>query len=346
MRDLYIYFNTCSVINDDLFFVVHNDDFRCFMQVSINDQQKQIVYPKLQRNFEINRVASSMLHIGTSVYWIDSTYRYLVEYNKSNNSVYYYKLPRIIIKEYEGITDIYYYSGKIYVIPLYSNEWIVFDIVNKRIETRIIASLNIELFMDYKCTVQDGEKIYLAGFSNREIIIINLSDLIIDGKIELPFGMLAKDIKCLPGNIYMLSVDGKLYEINGINSPEVINETGEDCFKIELIDNKKIVLLPAFGNEINTIELSTGACGRIEYPIDFEFVQSDVSKFYKYSSNERYGCFGNRRANYTLIYDKKIREFEWLPLKITQREIDMFMEQKNSVYYEGAVTIGDFIDVI
>ena len=315
------------------------------MQVNIHTGNKQLLFPRTKKDVALNRVASNTLCVDDRLYWVDSTYKYIVEYNLSCNSVDSFELPDIVVKDYEGITDIYYYAGNIYIVPLYENEWIIFKISDKSIFRVVIEDLDVAHFREYKCASLDGNDIYLAGFCDRQILRVGLNNLDIIERFDVQADLEFRDIMAFSDKLYLLGNCGDLYEKNKETEHKLYGDPTKDYIRIERLANR-IILLPCFNDEINLLDTKTMELTKVEYPEDFSYQDSDMSKFYKYSSNERYGCFGNRRANYTLIYDVTNDRVVWLPMTISEMEVDNFVDKNNAIFFEGIVSIEKFVDKI
>lgn len=342
-----IIFNSCAIIDEAIFFQALNDDFRCLMKVDIVSGEKSIFFPIVKGGERLNRVASNTIYVGGRVYWVNGDYKTLIEYDMSRNVIEYYDLPGIVVKDYEGISDIYYYDGRIYIIPLYTTAWIIFDLITRNVYTKKLGYLDVALFKKYRCTCQNGRFIYLFGFCGNNILKICVENLSVIDSIKVDYDAEMLDIKYLNSIIYLLGDHGEVYVVNSNNQELLLTPSDRDYVRMEVLNNNIIVLLPCFQDEINILDISTGYIDTIEYPKDFEYYESDVSKFLKFNSSGKYGCFGNRRANYTLIYDYVNSEFKWLSVLVDLNDEKKFiLGNKKHPFKEGIITVDRFVENI
>ena len=346
MIDYNIYFNSCAVIGNELIFMALNNDFKCLMRVNISTGAKKVLFPESQNVNLFGRVASNTIVLEEKIYWVDSTFKYIIEYDISTNSIYYFKLPKLLVKDYDAITGIYYCNGFIYIIPLYSSEWILFKLSDKSIITKKIKGLYLQSSCKYKCANQYGSDMFLAGFCGKKIVKVNMLSFEIVEEIVSYIPVEIRDIRYVANKLYVLDLNGELYIVNNKKMDLIMSNQQRDYFIIEPVDENKIVLLPELRDEISIMDIGTGKITDIVYPFDFQYIESDMSKFYQYSFNDKYGCFGNRRANYSLIYNKIRREFEWLSMTIGDGEIDTFLHMNIGILHEGVVSVDRFIKTI
>lgn len=248
-----------------------------------------------------------------------------------------------------------FYEDKIYIFPSFANKLIRIDLGSGQVESReglcpdekYIVDIEDTIILDEKndmpmklfvcgCRIED----WLWIFSKKYVIRYDLSTELFQKYILSD--MINMCIYAVWKNemFYILSIDGSIYtwdprsDVVETIYTNIIKSTCLYFSKI-VVTEKKIWMIPCFGDDIYIIDLKTKKCTIYDlYPEDFIYYEIESrSKYFGHFEDDEKCYFAMNSSNHILIINKMDGEAEWLkPQQPAWEEIVEYC-RKNQVYW-------------
>lgn len=310
-------FSNCTIIQNKLFLVGVFGGLPANMNLS----DGRIEYYDVMDGFvfkDKSTVVDFLDSFQDKVYALDSGEDHLVIWDLKKRMCQYIPLgccrqPWINFAAFER------YRSDYYIFPKYENRIIVFHTDHDEL-TEISGYLDRAEGAQCACRVgnnvwilpKDSDMIYCYELSSGKKKIFSLKRTLRDCVHAVFYE------RC----IYILNMYGIVYrwniekaELQEIISSETVHDGKESMGRI-ICAGDSLILLPAYGNDIKILDLSTGNMEVYhDYPGDYDD-RTDWWKYYGYCEDELCYYFAVSAGNYLLKIEKRTGRLAWLKPKL------------------------------
>lgn len=343
MEEQRFLFSSCTMVDNQLFFIEHYTGLPTLMNLESGD----ISYCGMIHDY-IHKVGDIVDHIDCcrqKVYILETSGENLVILDLEKSECFYKKLD-CDYYPWGNYAAFEKYQSDYYIFPRYGDKIFVVNTNNDKI-MELTADL-CEIGEPRFCC-RAGNKIWILSDGKK---VIGAFDLVcqtieiyeLKEKVENPV-----DAVAIGENIYFLNQFGIIYKWD-------INKKQIEVFKtLKIKQDKKVsvskmihagnslIVFPAMDEDINIVDLSTKEIKIYQgYPSGFEYQAAEWgwtygwAQYFGYCEDASYYYFAMRSANYVLKVNKEDGEFSWIKPKLpmleeTQKLQNQFLREKTRI---------------
>lgn len=329
--------------------------------VEVDLMSEELSYVNGLQNYQLFH-ADTMLNVGDSLLAFELNGERMMLYDLKKKECFYYHVG-CDKTQWDNYAAFGVYKEEVYIFPTYANEIIKINMKSGNIQKDGRLYLEINEHKNQK--EQEDSSYFYCGCQVDNIIWLFQKKGRLAVTYDLKTGtwkkytLLVQIDSCVHAihyadKLYLLSSEGKIYcwDMKD-DSLELVmdcssSDTDSSTFARIAVTDKNIFLLPALGEDIFCMDLSTKHIEKYEnYPDGFEYCCPEVwSKYFGYSEDEENYYFAMRPANFMLSVNKKTGKEKWIKFKLPSWEeyIRMYIKYNKSLLSEKECRIDDVLN--
>ncbi len=326
-------FPTCTIVNGKIY------AFTSFKRLPIMIDMHSGEFTLLDnlKNYDPLFFADCMLSVGDNIYVLESNGNRLLKFHIDKKVCKYFDIG-CHGKDWDNYVAFVQYEGYLYIIPRYINELVKVDIKSGQVKRDKKLHLDRNV---YEINIEQKDFDYFRyGFQYRNVLCLfqRQSNLVLTYDMEQgvwkEYKLSIEINDCVHAvqyneKIYILSSEGRIYQwgMTDESVKLIVDCSGKsiknNVFARIAITEKRLFLLPAFGESIFWIDLDTKQVEKYSsYPSDFHYCgQREWCKYYGYCEDDNFYYFAMRSMNFILSLNKRNGREQWIKPQLPSYEM-------------------------
>lgn len=352
-------FSAGVIIEDVIYFFTEKANV--FMKMKIGDWKIECVDQFVLDNTDLHGKTDFLRVIGKKIYRLPLKGEHIDTFTL-DNGLY----NKIKVKSYNKEWDnfvAFEINGKfLYVFPKWEREVFKIDSSTNKLDSISLILVQDrqncnEDFISFSCSFRDNNFLWLFEMRSQKTCIFDMN--------TDTYSFLNRPEEIMECT-YFCKVDQLIYCMTLYNEIYVWNTQTNKCSQLWkeeryrdieyyywqfLVVNKKIIVLPGYGNDIVIIDICSGTSTQyVKYPKDFIYIDIKWAKYMNCFEDSRYYYYPMRLSEYLMTIDKQTGEIAWNKAIMSWDEKIRYLQKKLKIHpqilYENQEQFVALIEIV